>query len=224
MRFDAIFRLIFAVFFASLPLLLAIKRGAQRRRDAQQQLGTDGDIAADGTPETSREEPAYRDRQHRQPDEPSRRLERRSRPGRLREFFRTVMTRLENAWDVPDEFDQDLREPTPTVSSREIRAARPTARPAVRSAVPGGPGTQSGGGKIRLQSPLHKESRGFQGTLQRQPGDTTSPPSETVPTAATAAEEALRRVESRPTLQRAILYQDILGAPRALSPFIPRDF
>ncbi|TVR70201.1 MAG: hypothetical protein EA427_06570 [Spirochaetaceae bacterium] len=115
MRIDAIFRLIVAVFFASLPLLLAIKRGQQQRRRA----------SAEDTP---RQEPA-----------PARRLRERRRPltglvRRIRADMKSVRTSMMRG-------DEDLRE-IPVKSPLPDRPATPRRRPASQaggaSAAPSG--------------------------------------------------------------------------------------
>lgn len=186
MRVDALFRLIVAMFIASLPLLLAIQRSRRervRRTAVQRESGPESEQQVSSQP---KEEGA---KEHDQ---------RPRRRGRFQAFLHRMFE---------TEPDEDLRErprrPSPARLRRRPGAAT-EGEPQRRRRIPSPTGDTA-----KWDRP---ESGYKQGAATK--ASTVSRPRKQ--TRAERGAQALVRVEKLPLLQRAIAYQEILGTPRGL--------
>jgi hypothetical protein len=241
-RVDALFRLIVAIFIASIPLILAITRTARQR---MRRAGGTGRKEESSRPENlgRREELDRRDEIDRHDEinrreEFNRRYERASRrdaePGprrdrprplawlrdRLGAAINNITSGFDSAWRMDS--DEDLRE-RDVRKRRDVRervgagaAARETAPAVRRRRETPIPETTYRGADIPGRGDSRSAERGAAQIGGRR--EEASPSrSQAVPgTPVSAALRALARVERRPVLQRAILYGEILGSPAGL--------
>lgn len=172
MRVDALLRLIVAMFFASLPLLLALVRAARRRRAV---AGTD------------------------QPPEEQRR-------SGVARGLRSIRDGVKRALEAPPERgDQDLRDPAPYPHRHR------------ESFVPGAP--RAAGRRQSKPKPTptptsypEKPASTYRSQPRREDD------SDQIRQRQRGGPRPLRRLDRLTELQRAVVYQELLGTPRGLQP------
>lgn len=245
-RVDALFRLIVAIFIASIPLILAITRTARqrmrraedpdRRKDVDRQKKTDRRDVVDRWEESNRR---YEKSNRREADRQDS-TDRRTRPGRqegregrepplgsdrprplarLRAAVRAAIENIASGFDSAWQLDndEDLRE---RVVVRDRAATRPGAG--------AGAGETAPASRRRRETPIpeptyrraahleHENAHGAVVSGGRREEASPSQSREVPGTPISGALRGLARVERRPVLQRAILYGEILGSPAGL--------